>query len=447
MIRFSRLRQILLCSLAIVTILTAGGIAYYYATLYTVDEAQEGYLALTGATVLAGEGLEPRHSTTILIRDGRIVEVGDDGDVEVPSRAKVLDLSGYTLMPGLIDLHVHMGPSDPVFEEEGVGGILATSKLVIDWARFYPGTRRAFLENGVTTVRDLGNEYVWIMELRRQLQDGSLEGPRLFAAGPIFTTQGGHPVATFGVDPASDSVRLPSTPEDARRAVREVASGENRVDLIKVVQERGGPGRSLEPIAPAVLDAIVAEAHEHDLPVTAHWGTLDDLKDVLAAEVDGLEHIESRGVLDGWPEDILDLLVEEEVPLSPTLAVTDAVLPPQVASKLRQRAGEFHSAGGRIVLGTDAPINGLPFGASVHRELELLVNGALTPQEALRAATSDAAGVLRTDRIGAVEAGRAADLVVVVGDPLRDIRDAKNVVMVFRDGRTVVDRRSKGERS
>ncbi len=261
----------MLCSLAIVTILTAGGIAYYYATLYTVDEAQEGYLALTGATVLAGEGLDPRHSTTILIRDGRIVEVGDDGDVEVPSRAKVLDLSGYTLMPGLIDLHVHMGPSDPVFEEEGVGGILATSKLVIDWARFYPGTRRAFLENGVTTVRDLGNEYVWIMELRRQLQDGSLEGPRLFAAGPIFTTQGGHPVATFGVDPASDSVRLPSTPEDARRAVREVASGENRVDLIKVVQERGGPGRSLEPIAPAVLDAIVAEAHEHDLPVTAHW--------------------------------------------------------------------------------------------------------------------------------------------------------------------------------
>lgn len=204
----------MLCSLAIVTILTAGGIAYYYATLYTVDEAQEGYLALTGATVLAGEGLEPRHSTTILIRDGTIVEVGDDGDVEVPSRAKVLDLSGYTLMPGLIDLHVHMGPSDPVFEEEGVGGILATSKLVIDWARFYPGTRRAFLENGVTTVRDLGNEYVWIMELRRQLQDGSLEGPRLLCRGPHLHNAGGPSSSYLR---SRSGIRLGPTSQHPRR--------------------------------------------------------------------------------------------------------------------------------------------------------------------------------------------------------------------------------------
>jgi enamidase len=345
-------------------------------------------------------------------------------------------------MPALIDMHVHLGPQTYKANEEP--GILEMPKLVFDWVRFYPDTRRAFLENGVTTVRDLGNEHGWIMELRQQLQDGSLEGPRLFAAGPVFTTLGGHPVATFGVDPASDSVRLPKTPEEARSAVRELASGEDRVDLIKVVQERGRPGRGLEPIAPEILDAIVTEAHEQGLAVTAHWGSLEDLEDVIAAGVDGLEHVEARAVLDGWPEGVLDRLLERNAPIAPTLAVADAALPPQISSQLRLRVGELYAAGGRIIVGSDAPINGVLFGAGVHRELELLVDCGLTPKEALRAATSESARALRTGYIGAIEPGRSADLLVVDGDPLQDIKDAQNVVMVFRDGRRVVDCQSTG---
>jgi len=96
-------------------------------------------------------------------------------------------------------------------------------------------------------------------------------------------------------------------------------------------------------------------------------------------------------------------------------------------------------------VGSDAPINGVPFGAGVHRELELLVDCGLTPQEALRAATIEAARALRTDSIGAIEPGRAADLLVVDGDPLQDIKDAQNVVMLFRDGRRVVDCQSRGQ--
>lgn len=437
------LKRILLDAFAVVAILVAGCFICYNATLYTAGAAQEGYLALTNATVLEGEDLEPINRAEVLIKDGTIIEVGEEGKIDIPPGAKVLDLTSYTLMPGLIDMHVHLGPQTYKANEEP--GILEMPKLVFDWVRFYPDTRRAFLENGVTTVRDLGNEHGWIMELRRHLRDGSLEGPRLFAAGPIFTTPGGHPVATFGVDPASDSVRLPSTTEEARRAVKELASGEDRADLIKVVQERGGPGRDLEPIAPEVLDAIVTEAHEQGLAVTAHWGTLEDLEDVLAAGVDGLEHVEARAVLDGWPEDVLDRLVEQNVPITPTLSVTDAVLPPQISSQLRLRVGELYAAGGWIVVGSDAPINGVPFGAGVHRELELLVDCGLTPQEALRAATIEAARALRTDSIGAIEPGRAADLLVVDGDPLQDIKDAQNVVMLFRDGRRVVDCQCRGQ--
>lgn len=436
------LKRILLDAFALVAILVAGCFICYNATLYTIGAAQEGYLALTNATVLEGEDLEPINRAAVLIKDGTIIEVGEEGDIDIPPEAKVLDLTGYTLMPGLIDMHVHLGPQTYKANEEP--DLLTMPKLVFDWMRFYPDTRRAFLENGVTTVRDLGNEYGWIMVLRRQLRDGALEGPRLFAAGPIFTTPGGHPVATFGVDPASDSVRLPSTPEEARLVVRELADGDDRVDLIKVVQERGRPGRGLEPIAPEVLDAIVTEAHDQGLPVTAHWGSLEDLEDVIAAGVDGLEHVEARAVLDGWPDGVLDMLVERNIPITPTRAVTDAALPSQISSQLRLRVGELYAAGGWIVVGSDAPINGVPFGAGVHRELQLLVESGLAPQEALRAATSEAARALRTGSIGAIEPGRAADLLAVDGDPLQDIKDAQNVVMVFRDGRRVVNRQSTG---
>jgi enamidase len=436
------LKRILLDAFALVAILVAGCFICYNATLYTIGAAQEGYLALTNATVLEGEDLEPINRAAVLIKDGTIIEVGEEGNIDIPPEAKVLDLTGYTLMPGLIDMHVHLGPQTYKANEEP--DLLTMPKLVFDWVRFYPDTRRAFLENGVTTVRDLGNEYGWIMVLRRQLRDGALEGPRLFAAGPIFTTPGGHPVATFGVDPASDSVRLPSTPEEARLVVRELADGDDRVDLIKVVQERGRPGRGLEPIAPEVLDAIVTEAHDQGLPVTAHWGSLEDLEDVIAAGVDGLEHVEARAVLDGWPDGVLDMLVERNIPITPTRAVTDAALPSQISSQLRLRVGELYAAGGWIVVGSDAPINGVPFGAGVHRELQLLVESGLAPQEALRTATSEAARALRTGSIGAIEPGRAADLLAVDGDPLQDIKDAQNVVMVFRDGRRVVNRQSTG---
>lgn len=436
-----RLRSITLYTFSFLIILIAACVAYYHGTLYKASEAQKGYLALTSATVLVGEDLAPWQDTTVLIQDGTIIEVGKEEDIGIPSGATVLDLKGYTLLPGLIDLHVHLG--SPELEVGQEPRLLTMPKLIADWVRFVPGTRRALLNHGVTTVRSLGDEYKWITDFRQQLLDGVLEGPRLFAAGPIFTTKGGHPVLTFGTDPMSDMVRLPTTPDEARDLVNELVNGARSVDLIKVVQERGDPKRlSLEPIPPDVLRAIVTEAHKYDLPVIAHWGTQEDLKDVLAAGVDGLEHLEARGVMEGWPMEILDLLLVSKVPLSPTLMVTDVVIEPDVHKQLRKRVEDFHVAGGRIVLGTDAGMPGVPFGASVHRELELLVESGLTPQEALRAATSEAAKELRTDHIGAIEPGRTADLMVVPNNPIQDIQAIKNVVMVFREGRLVVDIKS-----
>lgn len=415
-------------------------IAYYLTTRYAAGDAHEGHLALTGATALIGSDLEPRSGTTVLIRDGIIVEVADDGAIDIPPGAIIRDLSGSTLMPGLIDLHVHLGA--PQLERGEDVGMMHMPRIILDTMRHVPDARRAYLDHGVTAVRSLGDEYAWVMELRRMLADGELEGPRLFAAGPLFTTPGGHPVVTIGVEPQSDTVRLPSSPDEARRIVRELAGGDDPVDVIKVVQERGSRTFAMDPLAPDVLRAIVDEAHSHDIPVSAHWGTLDDLEDVLAAGVDDLQHLEARGTLGGWPEELLASLVERRIPLAPTLAVSEVGLRPQVHQRLREQLATFHAAGGRVVVGSDAGMPGVRFGAGVHRELELLVDSGLSPRDALRAATSEAALVLGADHIGTIAPGRAADLVVVDGDPLEDIEAVRDVILVLRDGRAVVDRRT-----
>jgi imidazolonepropionase-like amidohydrolase len=411
-------------------VLFAGIIAWYFATLYGASPPQQGLLALTNATILVGEQLEPRTRATLLIQDGVIIAVEPSGQIQIPDSARTMDLTGYTVMPGLIDTHVHLSASD-------AGAVTS----ILDAVRFLPGTRRSLLENGVTTVRDLGNEPGGVLELRALIRSGELEGPRLFVAGPIFTTRGGHPVVTMGIEPDSGVVRVPASADEARMAVRELAAGKERVDLIKVVQDRGGTQRALEPIASEVLNAIVSEAHGQGLSVTAHWGTHQDLHDVLAAGVDVLEHLEHRDGRQGWPGGILPVLVARGIPLSPTLTVPDVKLGAHITHELSKDVAEFHAAGGRVLAGTDAGMPGVAFGPSIHRSLQLLVACGLSPREALEAATSASARALRASNIGAIEPGRAADLLVVSGNPLENIEATRNIALVFRDGRLVVDRR------
>ena len=402
-----------------------------YAQTSGLAKTESGLVALIGATILVGPDLEPLQNGTILIDGGRIASIGRADEVVVPNTAERLNLAGHTVLPGLIDMHVHLGAP-------GTRTSLSDWPLhVLEVHRYAPLARQALLAHGVTSVRSLGDGHEWITQMRRMIADHELEGPRIFAAGPVFTTRSGHPIATHGVDPDGDVVRLPASPEEAREMVRNLAQGEAAVDLIKVIQERGGPRLALDPLPADILQAIVSEAHAHGLRVVAHCGTADDMRDVIAAGVDGIEHLERRAVREGWPADVLKALIAADISLNPTLTVTSVALPESEHAILRGRLLEYVEQGGRIVAGSDAGMPQVAFGESLHRKLELLVASGISPLGALRAATSDAAYALGNAEIGAIETGRIADLLVVLGEPHSDILAIRNVRYVYLDGRVV----------
>lgn len=148
-------------------------------------------------------------------------------------------------------------------------------------------------------------------------------------------------------------------------------------------------------------------------------------------------------MLEGWPAEVLDELVERDLLLSPTLTVMEVAISPEILRQVQRRVGEYRAAGGRVTVGSNSGMPGIPSGADIHRELALLVASGLTPQEALKGATSVAAKVLRSNRLGAIAPGREADMVTVAGDPLQNMMAAGNVVVVFRDGWVVIDRQAK----
>ncbi|MEU0491530.1 amidohydrolase family protein [Nocardiopsis sp. NPDC006139] len=390
---------------------------------------ESGTVALTRVTALAGEDLAPLDGA-VVIEGGRIAAVGA---ASVPAGAREVPMPGCTVLPGLVDTHVHLGAP-------GGRGPLATVRAIADHLRFQPGKRRAFLAHGVTTVCSLGDENTWVHDLRRRAADGTLPGPRVRIAGPLFTAPGGHPVATIGASPGDDWVRVPRSPGQAREQVAALAGGDDPVDVVKVVQDRGDPARrSLEPIAPPVLAAIADEAHRHGVPVVAHWGTLPDLAELLEAGVDHLQHLEPRGPLAGWPAEMLEAMVARGVTLAPTLAVTEAALDADTARTLRRRVLEFHEAGGTVLAGSDSGMPAVRPGAGLVREIELLAACGLDPAQALAAATT---GPARTLGAGAPLApGAPADLLIVRGDPRTDPGSLRRAALVVRDGRPVARRR------
>jgi imidazolonepropionase-like amidohydrolase len=385
-------------------------------------------LAIRAAALFDGDSATPL-TDPLLIVDGTTIRAVDRA-VEPPPGAQVVDLGGATLLPGLIDTHVHLAfdaSADPVAGLAGRDDDAALAAMT--------AAGRAALRGGVTTVRDLGDRAYLSLRLR-----GSDDLPTILAAGPPVTTPAGHcHFLGGGVECEADAIRA---------AVRERA--ERGVDIIKVMASGGTmtPGTRQEQaqFTPEVLRAAVGEAHRLGLPVTAHAHGTAAIRNALDAGADGIEHV-SFWSADGVdePGDLIGRIAGSGVVVGATFGIypaPGAAPPPAVALRLPKivaNTRRLYEAGARVSLGTDAGIAPVkPHDVLRYALPQVTAQLAVTPAETLRLATSTAAAVCGlADRKGRLAPGFDADILAVDGDPLADPGAIHRIRAVFARGTRV----------
>ena len=400
-------------------------------------------------------------AATLVLSGGRVEQVLPPGVVHDRGDADlVIDGSRHTVMPGLMDLHVHLhlqhGVLDPRQPHPDFGMLVSTAQLLTVWVA---RNARLMLEAGFTTARDMAGyrhpRNLEALAVRDGVALALIPGPRLFVAGWAGQTAGHGDMGLPRTWPR-DPELLADSPWDFRRLVRLLVR--DGVDLIKT-STSGGAGGHGEALwwrnhTDEELQALVDEAHSSGHRVACHAHTADGIKRALRAGVDTIEH----GVY--LDEEGIELLLRHDATLVPTLLIRSehavgphrrAGSPPEVIEKFEAlaRAGAAslypaYQAGVRIALGTDTGRTLREhFGRNAY-ELELMVDVGMTPMDALLAATRNAAVALgEGERLGTLEAGKTADLLLVDGDPLRDVRvlgDPARVHLVMKDGRVEVNR-------
>jgi len=384
-------------------------------------------LVIRAGRLLDGTGAAPLADRDVYVQaDGRIVAVQVAGDV--PSDADLLDLRTLTVLPGLIDCHVHLVFSrgqnpraDLLLEDD--------QRLLL---RGVDGAREA-LRAGITTVRDLGGRGGVTFRLRDAIADGLLAGPRILAAGSPITITGGH-CHFLGLEA--------DTPADVQRAARgQLKAGANCLKIM-ATGGRMTPGTNIT-MAQYTLEALraaVDEAQRAHVPLAAHALGTAGIRTATQAGVTTIEHCNWLGA-DGQVD--FDDAVAEQMAAQSTAAVptlfplrrTAPVLRGQILEAMRRMV----ALGVPLAAGTDAGVSLTPFD-SLPGELEVLVDDVgLSPIQAITAATGQAANTLGLgETVGTIAPGRLADLLAVEGDPSQRIQDVRNVRRVLQSGRTTV---------
>jgi imidazolonepropionase-like amidohydrolase/ABC-type multidrug transport system permease subunit len=424
-------------------------------------EAQGQVLVLRGATVLDGLGGRIVNAR-VVIRDHRIADVSlDDDRVALPEGAKVEDVRGRYLIPGLVDSHVHWG---------GSGGIGMSPIEQTDDRLSHDLT--ATLAAGVTSVVSLTDNLKEMRALSNEVAAGKLRSPRTFYSGPSITAKGGHPSEMFSFLPglAELLTRQVETPEAARAAVAEL--DRERVDIIKLVLEPGFPGSPLPRLKQDVFLAAMAEAKSRRMRTTVHVGTDEDARMAIDAGANGIEHT-ARGLTDAtialmaakrvtftptlvvldwaWKRDVLrghdpdvrrlampaimQSLLDPKSPLAPLFQEGEmATMMAGAFAGSMQQAAKAIRAGVPVLAGSDAG-NPVTFhGISLIRELELLAQAGMPLTDVLKAATSRAADRMGQASLGRIAAGAIADLVVLDGDPTETAAAYRRVSSVYLGG-------------
>jgi imidazolonepropionase-like amidohydrolase len=410
-----------------------------FASSLFASDAPQQLVAIRAARLIDGRGGKVVSPAVINVRGNKIESIGS----AVPAGAKIIDLGDMTLLPGLIDAHVHtLLQGDITADDYDVQ--LFKESLAYRALRATKALKIA-LNHGFTTVRDVETEGAMYtdVDLKRAINNGVIDGPRMIVSTRAMSVTGGYgpsgysPEVTFPM-----GVQIIDGADAARKAVREqIAHG---ADWIKVYADRSyfvakdGTLSSTPTFTAEEMKAIVEEAHRLRHKVAAHAMARPGIENAINAGVDSIEH----GI--AIPDDLLDVMVAHGTYLCPTLTVTEFVAPGRVAAggAIWGKIPAFHhdsfaralKRGVKIAFGTDA--GGFAWDAiNEAREFGYEVQFGMTPMQAIQTATRNAAEMLdMSDRIGTIEIGKLADIVAVPGDPLADITAMERVAFVMKDG-------------
>ncbi len=433
--------------------------AVFLLVLSVTADAAAGNLLIEDVVLIDGTGRQPVNQVSVLVRDNRVAEIKrgkfDPSGLE---NAQVIDGAQKYLIPGLMDVHIHLAGSIKVTEQ-------GLREVEVD---AHKGIRalHGYLYSGVTSIYDCGNVPDYIFALRNQERSGAITSPRVFAAGGIVTYPGSH-----GDGPGATTVddwpeAIPALDKHIHR----------RPDMLKLtLEERGWGMRPMIPKLPLpLMEKIIEYYNERGIRTTAHTASELRARQAIFAGIDTLAHPVIVGpVSDGFAK----LMGAKQIPMATTLTIGEnysrlaehpeyldqplyrAIFPEveirELKETTRQKYQErewtwwmklmtpvaqenlrkIHEAGGVLALGTDQTN-----GAAVHREMELLVAAGIAPLDVIRIATFNAAKFLgKEDQLGTIEEGKLADMVLLNADPLQDINNAKDIHIVIKNG-SVVDR-------
>ena len=381
------------------------------------------------------------HPAILVGDDGRIQQVGNLASMQLPAGIKRVDLAGETLVPGLIDMHVHMNSLAEI------GGYQALKYTDSFWAAIGPANAQKTLDAGFTTVRNVGSPDFDDVGLKEAIDGGWLEGPRIVPATYLLGATGGHCDDTDGLPPSYDR-KMPgiiSGPEDAREKVRWVHK--HGAEVIKICATGGvfslGDSVGAQQLTFEEMKAIADEAHMLGMKVAAHAHGDEGIHDAILAGIDTIEHaslasdatIQLAKQHGTWFD--MDIYNDDYILATGTANGTEQESLDKermVGRKQRETFQRAVRAGVKMIFGTDAGV--YPHGQN-GRQFAKMVQWGMTPLQAIQAATIRASEALGRSDVGAIQVGRYGDMIAVRGDPTADVTLLEHVDAVIKGGMLV----------